>query len=74
MITEEELEGMSKQDLYKKYCEVCTERDKIIDEERQKLENELNKARTGLTILRMRDAIMCSHYGLDPMAPYKGKR
>lgn len=35
MITEEELEGMSKQDLYKKYCEVCAKRDKIIDEERQ---------------------------------------
>ena len=73
MITEEELKDISKQDLYKKYCEVCAERDRIIDEECQRLENELNKIRTEMFNLQMRNMIMNSYYGSDPMAVYKGK-
>lgn len=61
MITEEELEGMSKQDLYKKYCEVCAERDKIIDDDLQRLKDELNKTRSKISDLLMRNMIMYSY-------------
>lgn len=74
MITGEELLSMSKHDIYKKYCEVCDERDKIIERERQRLENELTEAKAELLNLQMRNVIMNSYYGLDPMAAYKGRR